>query len=164
MRTWMPCGRISRLGWRRCWPAPGRWKIVYFHHTVYSTGRHAPKGAILQDIIPVIDRNGVDVVLSGHNHMYERTHPLCNGKVDPAGRGTVYITTGTGGQPLYEFEREMPALMAARDNTQHGFTVVDVTPEALSFRQVGQQDNVIDQFVIQTHPIAATGGHSVSAE
>lgn len=129
--------------------APTRWKIVVFHHAIYTNGNHSAKGALLQNIVPVLDKCKVDVVFSGHNHMYERSKPLRSGRPVDGSDGTVYITTGAGGCELYEPHRPKPAHQAAGDYTQHSFTVVDVTPESLSLRQIGQANNVIDQFDIR---------------
>jgi acid phosphatase type 7 len=128
--------------------APTRWKIVFFHHPVCTNGRQTPKGAILQHIMPVIDRHDVDLVLAGHNHMYERSVPMRNGQIAREGRGTVHITTGAGGCPLHGVQGPKPDFLVTANNTEYSFTVVDVTPETLSFQQVSVDRNVIDRFVI----------------
>ncbi|MCP4246765.1 MAG: hypothetical protein GY778_06925, partial [bacterium] len=70
--------------------AGDRWKIVFFHEPVFTNGRHKPADKLLDSIVPIMDEYGVDLVLAGHNHLYERTHPIRNGEVTPAGEGTVY--------------------------------------------------------------------------
>ena len=63
--------------------------------------------------MPLFDQYGVDLVINGHNHLYERTDPLKGGvvttpapigsTVTPATQGTTYITAGGGGESLYAF-------------------------------------------------------------
>ena len=76
------------------------WKIVVFHHTIYSGGVHGPDLTVRANLLPLIDRYSVDIVLMGHDQDYERTLPLRAGQVVPPGQGTIYITTGGGGGEL----------------------------------------------------------------
>ncbi|MGN1183276.1 MAG: metallophosphoesterase, partial [Faecalibacillus sp.] len=54
-----------------------RWKVVAFHHSIYSVANHAIESDILQrrnELAPVFDELGIDVVLMGHDHVYVRSH------------------------------------------------------------------------------------------
>lgn len=54
-----------------------RWKVVVFHHSVYSVANHAVESDILQrreELTPVFDDLGIDVVLMGHDHVYVRSN------------------------------------------------------------------------------------------
>ncbi|MBD2702388.1 metallophosphoesterase family protein [Spirosoma sp. BT702] len=61
-----------------------KWKIVYQHYPSYSQGSHnsensstdADMVAIRQVINPIMERFGVDMVITGHSHVYERSYPL----------------------------------------------------------------------------------------
>lgn len=75
------------------------WKVVAFHHTIYSGGKHG-SSSIRDDVVPLFDRYGVDLVFMGHDHHYERTFALRQGRVVEDGAGTVYVTTGGGGQTI----------------------------------------------------------------
>jgi len=72
------------------------WKVVYFHHAVYSSGRHGSSLGRRADLAPTMVKYGVDLVLTGHDHHYERTKSI---------DGTVYIVTGGGGAPLYPYKK-----------------------------------------------------------
>lgn len=87
--------------------------VVQFHHCAYCTNAvHASDGGVRDRWGSLFDEFGVDLVVNGHNHSYERTHPLRGGQVTrevpaggvvrPADHGTTYITAGGGGQVAYQ--------------------------------------------------------------
>jgi DNA repair exonuclease SbcCD nuclease subunit len=52
------------------------WKIVFFHHPIYSSGKkHGSNLDLRTTLEPLLEKYGVDVVLSGHEHFYERIKP-----------------------------------------------------------------------------------------
>jgi 3',5'-cyclic AMP phosphodiesterase CpdA len=52
------------------------WKIVYFHHPLYSSGaRHGSDLTLRAVLEPLFVMYGVSVVLAGHDHFYERIKP-----------------------------------------------------------------------------------------
>jgi hypothetical protein len=76
-----------------------QWKFVVFHHPVYSSGSHGGNLALQENLVPLFDRYAVDLVLTGHDHDYERTLPLVAHQ-PVAEAGTVYIVTGGGGHSI----------------------------------------------------------------
>lgn len=89
------------------------WKFVAFHHPPYisddddygNTWKEAASSlgeAQARPLVPLLEKHKVDVVWSGHIHLYERTWPIRSEKVD-RNNGVVYITTGGGGSDLEEF-------------------------------------------------------------
>jgi len=90
------------------------WKLVFFHHSPISNGAHGTWGDISenrsmrQQLLPIFQQNGVQLVMFGHDHMYERSLPLtidtsndrikrlANGSIDQA-NGVTYVLTGHGG-------------------------------------------------------------------
>ncbi|MEV1083539.1 metallophosphoesterase family protein [Streptomyces sp. NPDC050211] len=87
--------------------------VVFFHHCAYSTSTHASDGGVRAEWLPLFARHEVDLVINGHNHVYERTDAIKNGEVgkpvpigestDPTRDGIVYVTAGGGGKDLYGF-------------------------------------------------------------
>ncbi|MGV9451452.1 purple acid phosphatase family protein [Streptomyces sp. NPDC003635] len=87
--------------------------VVFFHHCAYSTSSHASDGGVRAEWLPLFAEHQVDLVINGHNHVYERTDAVKNGEVgrpvpiggatDPTRDGTVYVTAGGGGKDLYGF-------------------------------------------------------------
>ena len=87
--------------------------VVFFHHCAYSTTTaHASEGGVRAQWVPLFDKYGVDLVINGHNHIYERADVLKGGvskktpigaTVHPATDGTTYVTAGAAGRSLYAF-------------------------------------------------------------
>jgi calcineurin-like phosphoesterase family protein len=104
---------FADLRWHR-----QRCTAVYFHHPRFSSGRHGSQYE-MQQFWDIMYANGVDVVVSGHDHLYERFAPQDpDGNLD-AERGVRQFTVGTGGAELYEFHTVLPN-SEVRDNSTHG--------------------------------------------
>lgn len=80
------------------------WKVVYFHKPPYSVhpdGR-LPSEEVRTLLVPVFEQYGVQLVLSGHDHSYERYYPLKGGAISTLAQGGVtYVVSGGGGAPVY---------------------------------------------------------------
>ncbi len=87
--------------------------VVFFHHCAYSTSTHGSDGGVRDAWLPLLAKHQVDLVINGHNHVYERTDAIKNGEVgrpvpigattDPTRDGIVYVTAGGAGKELYGF-------------------------------------------------------------
>ena len=88
--------------------------VVYFHECAYCTATaHASDGGVRDAWTPIFDQYSVDLVINGHNHVYERTDPLKAGAVTTAApigstvysatQGTTYAVAGGAGNSLYSF-------------------------------------------------------------
>jgi uncharacterized protein (TIGR03437 family) len=100
------------------------WKIVFFHHPGYATGVHQdepPAGEVRQGIVPILEKYGVQLVLNGHEHTYQRTYELLGGQVvAPNSGGVVYITSGGGGAiPYYTAPNNLIAQSIGLNNYVH---------------------------------------------
>ncbi len=91
--------------------------VVYFHHCAYCTcTTHGCDGGVEKYFVPAFDTYSVDLVINGHNHIFERTYPIRNGSAVstnvPVGatwnsaNGTTYVTAGGAGKSLYAFSAE----------------------------------------------------------
>lgn len=70
------------------------WQVVALHHPVYTSGSHkSNEQPVVEYLVPLFEEHGIDIVLSGHNHHYERSEH----------NGIYYIVTGGGGAELYDF-------------------------------------------------------------
>ena len=133
-----------------------RWIIVYFHHPMYTSPSKHPSDSLLRDTYhPLFDKYGVDLVLQGHNHNYQRSYPLAfnnnnndnNNKISNINnanpfnptitsintntygdtRGEVYVIAGTGGEDLYDLKSK--ADFIATQYKGFGFLNVDVSSD-----------------------------------
>lgn len=78
------------------------WKIVFLHHPPYSSGPHGSQAHVRDKLVPLFEQGGVNLVIAGHDHDYERTLPIRGDQpVSFAEGGIVYIVTGGGGAALY---------------------------------------------------------------
>jgi 3',5'-cyclic AMP phosphodiesterase CpdA len=81
---------------------PARCTLAYWHAPLYSSGGH-PATDHMQDVWRVLYEGGAELVLSGHDHDYERFAPQdADGQADPA-RGLRQFVVGTGGAFLTPF-------------------------------------------------------------
>jgi hypothetical protein len=134
------------------------WKVVLFHEPPYSDGPDGSNSAVQRYWVPVFDNYHVDLVICGHNHLYERTYRLENGTISDNGsdngtvygpdNGTIYIVSGGWGAPLYTGS---PSWFAAVGPiSEHHFTVVDILDNGmLKVRAVDTDGNVLDEFSVQ---------------
>lgn len=125
------------------------WKIVYFHHPPWSSGDHGSQLLMRREFGPLFEKHGVDLVLTGHDHNYERSHPMKGDGVAPTGaQGITYVVVGGGGANLRHFSSGQPGWSAFRDNTAHGFLDVDVNGGTLSAKLVTPEGGVLDSFTL----------------
>lgn len=113
------------------------WIIVFGHHPPFSSSNRGPSRAFRERFVPILERHRVDLVLSGHEHHYERTRPIA---------GVVYVVSGGGGAPLSDIGWSYFTQRAAR---AHHFLDVRVTPGMIVVRAVDAGGGEIDQFEIR---------------
>jgi 3',5'-cyclic AMP phosphodiesterase CpdA len=93
-----PAAHAAQLAWLREDLArhPARCTLAYWHHPLYSSGGHGsiPK---MRDAWEALYRAGAEIVLSGHDHDYERFAPQDAGGRPDAARGIRQFVVGTGG-------------------------------------------------------------------
>lgn len=129
--------------------SPATWKVVAFHHPIFSSGKHGGSRQIRDDVLPLLERHGVDLVFAGHDHDYERTKPLRWGEVVAPGAGTVYVTTGGGGAPLYGVG--WSEFTAHAESSFH-FVRVHVEGERLRLEMIRQDGSVGDAADVVPRP------------
>jgi acid phosphatase type 7 len=106
--------------------------LAFWHHPRWSSGTEHGNSTQVAPFIELLYDTGADVVLSGHEHNYERYAPQ-----DPAGeldteRGIVQFVVGTGGHSLYPLG-EPDANSVARSSTTAGVLQMTLYPEGYDF-------------------------------
>lgn len=105
----------------------GRCILAYWHRPRFSSGRHG-SNIRTRDAWALLQRSGGAVVLSGHDHLYERFAPLdADGRLDP--RGMRQFVVGTGGAPLYRWGTPVPG-SEVRNNRTHGVLKLWLRPRS----------------------------------
>jgi len=125
------------------------WRIVFCHYPMFSC--HPTRDInenrwVWQDLF---DRHGVDLVLTGHDHYYHRTHRI--GRAwNPGCEGVYHITTAGGGASLYPVEEKVYTAFA---QSVHHFMVIDIDGKTLRGQAITVNGNLIDSFTIdRTRP------------
>ncbi|MDG2124862.1 MAG: Ig-like domain-containing protein, partial [Verrucomicrobiales bacterium] len=172
MATWLNTDLTNNLQ---------EWVIVFFHHPPYSKGLHDSdaSGSVLEEvrtnILPILEANGADLVLSAHSHSYERSALLDGhygdsttfapamaidaGDGDPAGAGgyvkqpvanagTVYAVVGSSGElDLGAGSLNHPAMVS--NIADLGSLVVDISGNQLDAHFLNATGTVRDTFQIR---------------
>ena len=80
--------------------------LAYFHHPLFTSGKYRPGIERVERLWEILHAAGVDVVLNGHDHNYQRFAPQdSGGRADPEG-GIRQFEVGTGGRSLYKSLRQ----------------------------------------------------------
>jgi hypothetical protein len=125
------------------------WKIVFLHHPPWSSGEHGSSLEVRHQLAPLFERYGVDLVLAGHDHHYERTWSLSGEDLARSGaRGVFYLVVGNGGARLRGFPGSTPSWSAVRNNRDYGFLDVEVVEGTLTARMVTTSGKVADSFTL----------------
>jgi 3',5'-cyclic AMP phosphodiesterase CpdA len=136
---------VKQLAWleQTLATATEPWKVVYFHHPLYSDGgRHGSNVELRVLIEPLLVKHGVRVVFTGHEHIYERTTPQ---------KGVTYFVAGSGGQLRRGDVRRSPLTAAAFDQDQ-AFMLVEIAGEQLLFQTISRMGTTVDAGVIDRRP------------
>ena len=117
-----------------------RWKIVFFHHPIYTSGRYSSAARALRRALePILVEGDADVVLSGHEHFYERTHPQ---------RGILYFVSGAAGSLRRGDINDTP-LTARGFDTDYSFMLMEITGEELYFQAISRAGETVDAGVLR---------------
>ena len=121
------------------------WIIVYGYRPFYSSpSAHNAAGALRDTYSPLFERYGVDLVITAHNHNYQRTYPILYNPDNPKNPivkdkqtssyhnpgGTIYVTVGTAGVNLYDLLGQAP--FVAKQFKNSGFLNVDLPKDNLA--------------------------------
>jgi 3',5'-cyclic AMP phosphodiesterase CpdA len=111
------------------------WKIVAVHHPPYSAGYQGSSTDVREAFSPLFERYGVQLVLSGHEHDYQRSEPI---------DGVVYIVSGG----VARTRRTGEADFTAESFSWHHFLDLNVFDDHLLVRAVNQDQRVADEVSI----------------
>jgi predicted phosphodiesterase len=115
------------------------WKICYFHHPPYSSGKQHGSNEELQKVLePLFVKYGVDVVFAGHEHFYERIKPQ---------KGIYYFISGGGGKLRPGGVKATNLTEKSFDLDLH-FMLIEVADNQLHFQVITRAGKTIDSGVL----------------
>jgi predicted MPP superfamily phosphohydrolase len=116
-----------------------KWKICFFHHPPYSSGKqHGSNKELRRVIEPIFIKYGVDVVFTGHEHFYERIKPQ---------NGIHYFISGAGGKLRPGDVKVSPLTERAFDQDLH-FMLIEIADDRLYFQTISRAGKTVDAGVI----------------
>lgn len=130
------------------------WKIAYFHHPLYSDGkRHGGDSDLRALLTPVFRQGGINVVLAGHDHVYERITPQ---------DGIVYFVLGNSGQ-LRSGGLDKGAEEAAGYDKDRCFMMMEVVGDQLYFKVITRKGESVDSGVLTHQSTAVASAQTKTA-
>jgi len=114
--------------------AHGAWQIAYMHHPPHSSGPH---GSSPEAVWPYAEA-GIDLVLAGHDHIYERA----------VVGGLTFLVNGLGGAPVYSFQQHPVTGSQFRYQAAHGAQLGIATADELRLTFVNVDGARIDEVVL----------------
>jgi hypothetical protein len=105
--------------------------IAYWHAPRWNVGLHEPGSSRSEDVWEALEGAGVEIVLGGHDHNYQRWTPQ-NAKGEAVENGIRQFVVGTGGNGLYDQEINDPQLEVFY-NASYGVLKIDLAPDSYTW-------------------------------
>jgi 3',5'-cyclic AMP phosphodiesterase CpdA len=112
------------------------WKIVFFHHPLYSSGdRHGSDLRLREVLEPLFVDNNVSLVLTGHDHFYERIKPQ---------KGITYFVVGSGGKLREGNIDRSTGITAKGFDTDLAFMIAEIAGDEMFFNAISRTGQTVD--------------------
>lgn len=116
------------------------WKVVVMHHPVYSLASDKVAAAVKRSWEPLFEANGVSLVLCGHQHVYSRSYPMADGRIDFTD-GITYVM-GNASQKFYSTADETYQAKTVYNTST--YQVVRVDGNSLTVQSYDETGNLLD--------------------
>ncbi len=113
------------------------WQVVVLHLPTFSGGRSGDQPQVQAALWPILQRHGVDLVLSGDSHNYQRFQPL---------EGVIQLVIGTGGKSIRPLKKH-PRLLKGIE--EFGYLLVEIKGRTLSSQFMSKSGASLDRLVLQ---------------
>jgi 3',5'-cyclic AMP phosphodiesterase CpdA len=143
------------------------WKIAFFHHPPYSSGEtHGSDETLRTQLEPRFVKAGVNVVLTGHEHFYERIKPQ---------KGIAYFITGSSAKLREGNITPQTQLTAKGFDTGYTFMIVEIVGDDMYYQALTDTGKTVDSGMVHrvgkveptpnrtAQPVVATGGSDKKA-
>jgi predicted phosphodiesterase len=118
----------------------GKLLVMMLHFPPYSSGDHGSHLGVQEPVTQLAKRHGVELVITGHDHNYERTVEI---------EGTTYIVSGSAGAPIRAVR---PQWFTAHARTEPHYVLIDVEGHRMTLRAVNLKGEVFDTHIIEPNP------------
>ncbi len=116
------------------------WKIAFFHHPPYSSGgKHGSDTQLREVVEPIFLKYGVNVVMAGHEHFYERLKPQ---------KGIFYFISGAGGKLRSGDVKDNSPLTAKAFDKDMSFMLVEIADSFMYFQVLSRTGQTVDSGVL----------------
>lgn len=116
------------------------WQIVVTHVPTYAVHSDATATAVRQSWAPIFEQYGVDLVFEGHQHVYRRSYPLYEGRIDYE-KGVTYIM-GVSGSKFYDSADETLSERTVYNTST--YQLVQIDGDALTVQTLDADGNELD--------------------
>jgi Purple acid Phosphatase, N-terminal domain/Calcineurin-like phosphoesterase len=132
---------------------PNRWTVVSFHHPIYSTAKGRDNKSLREAWRPILDKHGVDLVLTGHDHSYGRSglmreDNLVSG-LNLRGKGTIYCVSVSGPKQYVLGQGEW---MRAKGQDVQLYQLITVDGDRLHYKAHTADGQLFDEFTLDKRP------------
>jgi len=127
----------TQLRWldERLAKSTAEWKVCFFHHPLYTSGRYRGWARGFRLILePTLVSHGVDAVFSGHEHLYQRTELQS---------GIQYFVSGGAGS-LRRGDATPASDVARSFDTDYHFMLIEIEDDALHFQAISRTGETVD--------------------
>lgn len=123
--------------------------IVFMHKSFYGSIYSSVSPALQAHWQPLFDKYGVDLVLTGHDHVYTRSYSIYNGEIsnDPK-LGTTYITGGSAGKKFYDPYDTYSKYYAKTVSKTSVANVISVSNMGLEIQLMNENGDTLDRHLI----------------
>lgn len=117
------------------------WLLVFKHHPEFSEGWDAPgysgEAALVEHLIPLYEKYGVDMVFGGHTHDYER------GQLN----GVIYVVSGGGGSKLDSFQQDIENMTVYA--AEYQYCLLSIDGKKLKFESITPEGKILDSLELK---------------
>lgn len=116
------------------------WKVCFFHHPPYSSaGKHGSDKQLREVVEPIFVRHGVNVVLTGHDHVYEKIKPQ---------KGIYYFVSGAGGKLRSGDLKDTSSLTDKGYDRDMHFMLFEVVGDQMYYQVISRTGQTVDSGVM----------------
>ncbi|HMR90043.1 MAG TPA: metallophosphoesterase [Saprospiraceae bacterium] len=132
------------------------WKIAMHHHPPYTSDSNdygdtakelSNLGSKSRNLVPLYDKYGLDFCLYGHTHLYERSWPLTNDRINTKD-GVIYINSGGAGGYIEDFAPTR-SWFTTELQAVHHYCTFNIYQDQLIFKAIDHEGRLIDAFQME---------------